>query len=149
MEKFLQQLHEWEDEHEESYISQKTPGYDWLGTGISAQLDLMSPTAAYDFAMNPNSFNALKMGYNPAIAFAGYSWVQAVTGMQIGFAHRVVHSAHMAGHTLKAVALGTARVVRAASPWAGLAAYAYGVYHMTYDNFVRYGLDALPISGFN
>ncbi len=109
MEKFLQQLHEWEDEHEESYISKKTPGYDWIGTGISAQLDLMSPTAAYDFAMNPNTFNAMKMGYNPAIAFAGYSWVQAVTGMQIGFANRMVHSVHMAGHTLKAVGGGMLR----------------------------------------
>ena len=133
MEKFLEQAGAWEEKHQNTWIGRNTPGYDFIGTGISAQLDLMSPTAAYDFAMNPNQFNAMKMAYNPMIAFAGYSWVQAVTGMQIGFASRVVHSAHMAGHTLKAVGLGTARVVRGLGPYAIAAAVGYGLVRAAHE----------------
>ena len=136
MEKFLDQADDWERKHQNTWIGRNTPGYDFIGTGISAQLDLMSPTAAYDFAMNPNQFNAMKMAYNPLIAYAGYSWVQAVTGMQIGFANRVVHSAHMAGHTLKAVGLGTARAVRSYSP---MAIFAAGAAALGYYGSMLYG----------
>ncbi len=133
MEKFLEQADEWEKRHENSWISKNIPGYDFIGTGVSAQLDLMSPTAAYDFAMNPTRFNAMKMAYNPLIAFGGYSWVQAITGHQIGFAHRVVHSAHMAGHTIRAATFATARTARSIiNPYtiiagAFIAAYYWGV----------------------
>ncbi len=133
MEKFQEQANAWEEKHRNTWIGRNTPGPDFIGTGMSAQLDLMSPTAAYDYAMNPNQFNAMKMAYNPMIAFAGYSWVQAVTGMQIGFAHRVVHSAHMAGHTMKAVGLGTARVVRAVSPYVLMMAAVYGAVRVAHE----------------
>lgn len=148
MEKFLEQADEWEERHENSWISKKIPGYGFIGTGVSAQLDLMSPTAAYDFAMDPSRFNAMKMAYNPLIAYAGYSWVQAITGHQIGFANRLVHSAHMAGHTMKAVSLGTLRAVKSATPWALLAAYAYGTYHMIASNVEQFGNAWLPTGGF-
>ncbi len=112
MERLQQQYQDWGDRHRQTWLGRNVPGPSVFGQGVSAQLDLMSPTAAYEFSQNPTQFNALKMMYGPSIAYGGFSWVSYVSGQQIGLAHRVVHSAHMLGHTVRATAGSAASLAR-------------------------------------
>ncbi len=149
MEQFLDQYDDWTERHHDTWIGRNIPGPDWLGAGISAQLDLMSPTGVYDFAMNPTRFNAMKVMYGPVIGFGGFSWVAAVTGQPIHFAQRLAHVSDMALHTAKGTAAGFARHARNIT-W-GMAAtmLAYGIYRMTLDSFERYGTSIIPSGGWN
>ncbi len=136
MERFLEQYNDWTKSHHETWISKRIPGPDWLGAGVSAQLDLMSPTSLYDFTRNPTQFNLAKVAYGPLIGGAGYSWVSAITGAQIGFAHRVAHSAEMSLHTAKAVGTTVGKNLRtigwgafAAAALVGTGLYLQHLYH--------------------
>ncbi len=134
MEKLSAQYDEWTQSHRESWIGRNLPGPGWFSGGVSAQLDLMSPTSLYDFAQKPTQLNLLKAAYGPGIALGGYAWVSVATGAKIEFGHKVVHSAHMtletakylSGHAARA-GMMSFRAVRAISPYAVLAAVGYGL----------------------
>lgn len=151
MEKLDEDMNEWERRHQNTWLGRaglETGPMNW-GLGMSAQADLMSPFGIVDFAREPSLFNLMKVGYNPAIAYGGFSLAQMLTGTKIGFAERILHSADMTRQTVRTVAIGGARAVRAASPYALLAAYTYGAYHMIRSNYEQFGVDALPLIGFN
>lgn len=122
MEKFLDQYDDWVEYHHDTWVGRNVPGPDWLGAGTSAQLDLMSPTGIYDWTRDPSMFNFAKAAYNPLIAYAGYSWIQALTGSSIQFGARIAHTAELTGHTLKAVGGSVVRGVRTLTPGAIFAA---------------------------
>lgn len=82
-----------------------------------------------------------------AISTGGY-WANLPPGLHYRmaaaakFKHDLMVSAGKhAYHASKTAVRG----IRAASPWALLAAYATGVAYASYDNFIRYGRDAIPI----
>ena len=98
MEKFQSDHAEWERRHRRTWLGRY--GGD-IGTGVSAQIDLLSPFSVVDFVQRPTAHNAAKVMYTPALGSMAYSLVGWMTGTKIGFTQRVIHSVDMTVRTGK------------------------------------------------
>ncbi len=97
MEKFHEDANEWERRHRNTWLGRHGGT---IGTGASAQADLMSPFGVLEFTQDPTLFNLAKAAYTPAIAMGGYSFAGFLSGTRIGFAERLMHSTDMAKRSI-------------------------------------------------
>ncbi len=114
MEKFDEDRREWERSHRESFLGRYGGG---VGTGVSMQVDLVSPVGVYDMIQDPSTFNLMKLGYVPALNFAGASLVGMAVGEKITFTHRVLHSVDMTYRFYKGAAVAAGRGIVGFARW--------------------------------
>jgi hypothetical protein len=114
MEKFMDDAREYERRHTESWY-----GRAWSpSAGAGMALEPLSPTGLYDMVQNPSLFNLMKLGYVPALNFAGATAAGWVVGEKITFTHRLLHSLDMTYRAYRWGIMTTGRAVGSAALFA-------------------------------